>query len=132
MAAGLWWLNRPLFDHCPSPVALEDFLRDLVSERSPWPIMEVYLQKRHLLTYRRQRGCSGMFDLSLEAADESMEPVAIGPTSLANLDRAADSGRSALRNLGVAQDAPLKIRYGGSMDSVVVARTRGAHTSPAG
>ena len=131
LVAAWWWLNRPLYHHCPDSNALEGFLGDLVSEKSPWPAMEVHLQRRHLLTYRRERGPSGMFDLTLEVARGSGEPLALGPISNANLNQAAARGRSALSSLGVERDTSLKIRYCGSMDPVVVARTRGTHSLPA-
>jgi len=119
-----WWLERPLFHHCKSSDLLEDFLGDLVSERSPWPTMEIHLRNRHLITFRRKRCSSGFFDLALESPDGSLQPIDIGPTSSANVNGAADAGRAALRSLGITHNMSLKIRYGGPMDPVVVARNR--------
>lgn len=127
LGAVWWWLERPLFHHCKSSDLLEDFLGDLVSERSPWPTMEVHLRNRHLITFRRERSSSGFFDLVLDAPDGSLQPIDIGPTSSANVRIAADAGRSALTSLGIAHNVSLKIRYGGPMDPVVVARTRAAN-----
>lgn len=120
VAGAWWWLERPLFYRCESPDCLEDFLRDLVSEQSPCPHMEVHLRNRHILTFRRDRVSSGIFDLVLEFANGEAAPVVIGPTSSANLAPAAEAGRVALGRLGVAESSKLKIRYGGPMDEAVV------------
>jgi hypothetical protein len=110
---GLRWLERPWVYHCRSSAFLEDFIRDLLSEQNPAPCMEVHLRDRHLFTLRRERRSPGFFDLTLEPGEHALESVAIGPTSLANLNRAGD----------LAANKPLTIRYSGPWDEAVVRQT---------
>jgi hypothetical protein len=122
----VWWLERPLFYTCESPDLLEDFLRDLVSERSPWPSMEIHCHNRHFLTVTRRRSDPGFFNLVLESPDGSLAPLPIGPISSVNLSAAGDA-RRALSQLGVPDDVSLRIRCRGPMDPAVVERTRRHH-----
>ena len=131
LGVAIWWLERPLFYNCESSDLLEDFLRDLVSEQSPWPNMEIHDHSRHLLTFTRRRDTPGFFDLVLKSADGSLAPLPIGSVSSANLSAAGDAARHALSQLGIPDNASLRIRYGGRMDPVVVERTSRRHGSPA-
>lgn len=131
VGGAVWWFERPLFYTCESPELVEDFLRDLVSEQSPWPTMEIHCEGRHVLTVTRRRNNPGFFDLVLESPDGSLSPLPIGPISSANLSTAGDAARRALSQLGVRNDVSLRIRCRGPMDPVVVERTRRRHGRPA-
>jgi len=73
---GVWWLERPLWYKSDGVRALENFLRDLVSPRSPWPLMYVKARGRQTLEFSRERVDDGSFrlyaEVSLEGANSDL------------------------------------------------------------
>lgn len=65
-ALGVWWLERPLWYKSDGVRALENFIRDLVSPRSPWPLMYVRARDRPNLVFSRERLEDGSFRLYAE------------------------------------------------------------------
>ena len=73
---GVWWLERPLWYESDGVRDLENFLRDLVSPRSPWPLMYVKARGRRTLEFSRERVDDGSFrlyaEVSLEGANSEL------------------------------------------------------------
>lgn len=81
-----WWLSRPLWYDCQGVQNLENFLRDLMSPRSPWPQMVVVSRSGgpELIFQREYVPREGVFELSLHlvALDADAEKVRSFPEAV--------------------------------------------------
>jgi len=127
----LRWLGRPIWYPCENHSHLESFLADLVSEQSPWPVLEIHNSQGLLLSYRRAYAESGPFRLFLERPGIHAEPQDLGLVSAGNIGAAADAGRRVLRERGIRESEALRLRYQGPMDQRVVSKARFARDQSA-
>lgn len=122
---GVWWLERPLWYECDGVRSLENFLRDLISPRHPYPNMYVVARpERCQLHFSRSRIDDGAFHLGLTAsfkgADEELahsmatkleashfsgDQISIAAESSENLNLRIDFGRSGGSTLSEATQA---------------------------
>lgn len=71
---GVWWLERPLWYKCEGVRSLENFLRDLMSPRHPYPHMYVVAgQDRCQLHFSRARADDGAFHIDLAVSFKGSE-----------------------------------------------------------
>lgn len=119
-----WWLSRPLWYRASGVRELENFLRDLVSPRSPWPNMLVVSRKGSCrLRFSRRREEDGAFQLDLAVPFESSQEQLA--RSLATELRASHFSRD---QIAIATESngslDLRIRFGRSDVSVLAEATQ--------
>lgn len=122
---GVWWLERPLWYECDGVRSLENFLRDLISPRHPYPNMYVVARpERCQLHFSRSRIDDSTFHLGLTAsfkgADEGLahsmatkleashfsgDQISIAAESSENLNLRIDFRRSGGSTLSEATQA---------------------------
>ncbi len=78
VALGLWWLERPLWHKSDGVRALENFLYDLVSPPSPWPLMYVEARERQCLVFSRERLDDGSIRLYAETSLQESSTELVG------------------------------------------------------